>query len=130
MALARIVEQQKGLFTVVDGQNEWLAEPSGRLLYEARGAEDLPVVGDWVQINVGGPSDRLQILSILPRKTLIARRATGHDHEAQLLPANDDHIYVVSSLNHDLNPRRLDRYRALIRQSGAKGTLLLTKSGL
>jgi len=128
--LARVIEQQKGLFKLANEQHEWWAEPSGRLLYEARGAEDLPVVGDWVQANAGGPADRLQILSVLPRKTLIARRAIGRDHEAQLLAANVDHIFVVSSLNHDLNPKRLDRYRALVRQSGAQGTLLLTKSDL
>ncbi|HYX31765.1 MAG TPA: ribosome small subunit-dependent GTPase A [Oligoflexus sp.] len=128
--LARVTEQQKGLFKVTGESQEWWAEPSGRLMFEARGAEDLPVVGDWVQVSVGGPNDRLQILAILPRKTLIARRAISQDHEAQLLAANVDHIFVVSSLNYDLNPKRLDRYRALVRQAGAAGTLLLTKSDL
>jgi ribosome biogenesis GTPase len=128
--LARVIEQQKGLYKVAGEDQEWWAEPSGRLLFEAQGAEDLPVVGDWVEVSIGGPNDRLQILAVLPRKTLIARRAIGRDHEAQLLAANVDHIFVVSSLNHELNPKRLDRYRALVRQSGATGTLLLTKSDL
>ncbi len=128
--LARVIEQQKGLYKVANEHHEWWAEPSGRLLYEALGAEDLPVVGDWVQVSVGGPDDRLQILELMPRKTLIARRAVGQDREVQLLAANVDHIFVVSSLNHDLNAKRLDRYRALVRQSGASGTLLLTKSDL
>lgn len=128
--IARVIEQQKGLYKVSGEDHEWWAEPSGRLLYEALGAEDLPVVGDWVQVSVGSPDDRLQILAVLPRKTLIARRAIGPGHEAQLLAANVDQIFVVSSLNHDLNAKRLDRYRALVRQSGAAGTLLLTKSDL
>ncbi len=128
--LARVIEQQKGLFKVAGEVGEWWAEPSGRLLYEAQGAEDLPVIGDWVQVTAGSPHDRLQILAVLPRKTLIARRAIAKDNEAQLLAANVDHIFVVSSLNHDLNAKRLDRYRALVRQSGATGTLLLTKADL
>jgi ribosome biogenesis GTPase len=128
--LVRVVEQQKGLYKVAGEKQEWWAEPSGRMLHEAQGSEDLPVVGDWLFVSAGGADDRLQILEILPRKTLIARRAIGQDHEAQLLAANVDHIFVVSSLNHDLNPKRLDRYRALVRQSGASGTLLLTKSDL
>jgi ribosome biogenesis GTPase len=128
--LARVIEQQKGLYKVAGEKQEWWAEPSGRMLHEARGAEDLPVVGDWLLVSAGGPYDRLQILELLPRKSLIARRAIGQDHEAQLLAANVDHIFVVSSLNHELNPKRLDRYRALVRQSGANGTLLLTKSDL
>jgi ribosome biogenesis GTPase len=127
---ARVIEQQKGLYKVASENQDWWAEPSGRLLFEAQGATDLPVVGDWVEVTLGGPGDRLQILAILPRKTLIARRAIGEGHEAQLLAANVDHIFVVSSLNHDLNAKRLDRYRALVRQSGAAGTLLLTKADL
>ncbi|WP_176736740.1 ribosome small subunit-dependent GTPase A [Oligoflexus tunisiensis] len=128
--VVRVIEQQKNLYKVSDTEHEWWAEPGGRFFHEVRGPEDLPVVGDWVQVNRGAPHDRLQILALLPRKTLLARRAIGKDHEAQLLAANVDHIFVVTSLNHDLNPKRLDRYRALVHQSGAAGTLLLTKSDL
>jgi len=100
------------------------------MIYATGAVQDLPVIGDWVVVTRGGSGDRLQIQAVLPRKSLLARRAIESDHEAQLLAANVDHVFVVSSLNHDLNPRRLERYRVLVDQSGTDGTLLLTKTDL
>lgn len=132
--IARVIEQQKGLLKL-DGQQgelrgEWWAEISGKLYHEARGAEDLPVVGDWVLATSGGFQDRLQIQSLLPRQSLIKRRAIGSENDAQLLAANVDHIFIVTSLNQDLRLNRLDRYRALAEQSGVAATLVLSKSDL
>lgn len=132
--VARVIEQQKGLLKIAGEQagmnGEWWAEPSGRLHHEAEGAEDLPVVGDWVLATAGSLGDRLQILKVLPRQSLLKRRAIGGENDAQLLAANVDHIFIVSSLNQDLNLNRLDRFRALADQSGVGATLLLTKSDL
>lgn len=134
LTLARVSEQQRNLFRIQGFQNnqaiEWWAEVAGKLYFEVRESRDLPTVGDWVLATPGSAQDRLQILRILPRKSLIERRAIGQGTDSQLLAANVDHIFVVSSLNQDLNLSRLERYRSLIAQVGVPSTLLLTKADL
>jgi ribosome biogenesis GTPase len=44
--------------------------------------------------------------------------------------ANVDTLFVTTSLNADLNPRRLERYVAMARESGADPVVLLTKEDL
>src|SRR5688572_25756235 len=70
LRVARIVEQQRGLYTV-DGEFEGLAEVSGRLRHEAVGAADLPVVGDWVLVAGGSDTDRAIIQTRLQRRSTI-----------------------------------------------------------
>jgi ribosome biogenesis GTPase len=41
-----------------------------------------------------------------------------------------DNVLLVNSLNRDLNPRRIERYLSLARESGARPVLLLTKADL
>jgi ribosome biogenesis GTPase len=48
----------------------------------------------------------------------------------QIVAANVDTLFVATSLNSDLNPRRLERYVAMGRESGAEPVVLLTKSDL
>ena len=50
--------------------------------------------------------------------------------DEQVLAANVDNVLLVNSLNRDLNPRRIERYLALARESGARPVLLLTKADL
>ena len=44
------------------------------------------------------------------------------------LPANVDLALLVSSLNQDLNPRRIERYLAVAWESGANPVIVLTKA--
>src|SRR5262249_49726372 len=50
--------------------------------------------------------------------------------DEQVLAANIDTVFLVNSLNEDLNPRRIERYLALAWESGARPVLLLTKADL
>jgi ribosome biogenesis GTPase len=65
---------------------------------------------------------------LLPRKTAFIRRAAGSEDRPQVVASNIDLAFLVSSLNGDFNPRRLERYLAITRESGAKPVILLTKS--
>jgi ribosome biogenesis GTPase len=68
--------------------------------------------------------------AVLPRRTAFVRRAADSVQTAQVIAANIDVAFVVSSMNADLNPRRLERYLAAAWQSGARPVVLLTKSDL
>jgi ribosome biogenesis GTPase / thiamine phosphate phosphatase len=128
-APARVISQQRGEWLLAGEFGEWSAKLTGRLRHEARmGA--LPAVGDWVGCTTplgGGPA---RIDAVLPRKSAFQRRAAGSRVGSQTVAANVDTLFITSSLNADLNPRRLERYVTMARESGAASVLLLTKDDL
>jgi ribosome biogenesis GTPase len=83
-------------------------------------------VGDWVLLHA--TSQRLD--RRLERKSCFKRRAPGTDRSEQLIAANVDTLFVVSSCNHDFNEARLERYLAIARQSQVMVVIVLTKSDL
>lgn len=93
-------------------------------------AADLPpdglAVGDWVLI--ARATGRLA--RVLERKSLLQRRAAGTGRAAQLIAANLDILFVVSSCNADFNLARLERYLALARKAGVPPVVVLTKADL
>ena len=81
-------------------------------------------VGDWAL------SDGARLLRLLDRRTCLARRAAGTDAARQLIAANVDTLFVVTSCNADFNPARLERYLALAKGAGVEPVILLTKADL
>jgi ribosome biogenesis GTPase len=57
------------------------------------------------------------------------RRELSDDGE-QVVAANVDVVFVVMGLDRDYNPRRLERYLLMARESGAAPVILLTKPDL
>lgn len=91
----------------------------------------VPVVGDWVLVAPGPmPADPLSISAVLPRRSSLDRGAAGSETARQVLAANVDVVWVVAGLDAPLNPRRLERYLAVVWESGAVPHLVLTKSDL
>ncbi|KJS16808.1 MAG: GTP-binding protein EngC [Hoeflea sp. BRH_c9] len=83
-------------------------------------------VGDWLLLNHDLPSSS----QLLERKSLIKRRAAGHDRSIQLIAANIDTAFIVTSCNLDFNVARLERYIALAFDAGVTPVILLTKADL
>jgi ribosome biogenesis GTPase len=83
-------------------------------------------VGDWLLINHELPSSS----RLLERKSVIKRRAAGHDVSVQLIAANIDTAFIVTSCNADFNVARLERYVALAFEAGVTPVILLTKADL
>ena len=124
---------------------ERLARVSGRLRHAASGRADFPAVGDWVAIETpdgGGDasaSARLtsasyggtsRIRAVLPRTSRFSRRAAGNPTEEQVVAANIDIVFLVSGLDNDFNPRRIERYLVTAWESGASPVILLNKADL
>lgn len=124
----RIIVQQRDGYQVVTDQGEMRAKVSGRLMHEAREVGH-PAVGDWVALSLNLMERTATIHAILPRHTAFVRRA-AHLRRPQVLGANIDVAFVVTSMNADLNPRRIERYLAAAWQSGARPVVVLTKSDL
>lgn len=83
-------------------------------------------VGDWLLFNKDSPKDS----ALLERKSLFKRRAPGTDRQLQLIAANIDTVFIVSSCNHDFNIARLERYIALAFEAQVDPVIILTKSDL
>jgi ribosome biogenesis GTPase len=129
--VGRILEERKNCYVLFteDGR-EVLASVAGKLQYEASGRGGLPAVGDWVCGSVRPEEGRATIHRVLERRTKISRKGAGSVTDEQVLAANIDTVFLVTSLNQDLNPRRIERYLALACESGALPVVLLTKADL
>jgi len=126
----RIIAQHRGSYNVMSELGELRAEVSGRMRHEALGPQNLPAVGDWVALAIRGAHEAGTIHDILPRRTKFSRKVAGVETEEQVLAANIDTIFVIASLNAELNARRIERYLALGWQSGAMPVVVLTKADM
>lgn len=83
-------------------------------------------VGDWFLFEQDTPAKSV----LLERKSLFKRRAAGHDRRIQMIAANVDTAFVVTSCNQDFNIARLERYIALALDADVTPVILLTKTDL
>ncbi len=123
-----IVQQREAPLVVTDG-GTLSARLSGRLRHEAREAGH-PAAGDWVALSANAAEGTATIHAVLPRRTAFVRRAADSVQTLQVIAANIDVVFVVTSMNADLNPRRLERFLAAAWQSGARPVVVLTKADL
>jgi ribosome biogenesis GTPase / thiamine phosphate phosphatase len=89
----------------------------------------LPAVGDWVALS-RDDSGTYTIHVILPRKSKISRKDAGRVTGEQVIATNVDVAFIVTSLNKDLNLRRLERYLAIARQSEVEPVIVLNKADI
>ncbi|TQV82203.1 ribosome small subunit-dependent GTPase A [Denitrobaculum tricleocarpae] len=83
-------------------------------------------VGDWLLLDSKLPASS----RLLERKSLLKRRAPGTDRQLQLIAANIDTAFIVSSCNQDFNIARLERYVALAFEAEITPVIVLTKADL
>ena len=125
----RIIVQQREANLVATDAGTLSARLSGRLRHEAREAGH-PAAGDWVALSISDGEDKATLHAVLPRRTAFVRRAADSVQTLQVIAANIDVVFVVTSMNADLNPRRLERFLAAAWQSGARPVVVLTKADL
>lgn len=121
---ARVLQAQRGMYHLQGESSSGVGELSGRFWHQATASQDFPTVGDWVVI--GGELSPV-IHQVLPRKSLFSRMAPGSRTEEQLIAANVDTVFLVSGLDQDFNPRRIERYLLLAAEGGAEPVVVLNK---
>jgi ribosome biogenesis GTPase / thiamine phosphate phosphatase len=126
----RVASEYKHYYCVYSGSGKVLGEIAGRLRHEALDQGDLPVVGDWVVIRPSQESDKVTIHAVLPRKSKFMRKMAGVRTEPQIVGSNIDTVFLITSLNEDFNPRRVERYLIVAWESGARPIIILSKSDL
>ena len=127
---ARVGLEHTHIYRVLTGREEWLARVAGRLRHEAAGRADFPAVGDWVAVEPAAQSGDARIKAVLPRSSRFSRKVAGDATEEQVVAANIDSVFIVGGLDHDFNPRRLERYLLVASESGATPVIVLNKADL
>ncbi|HEY0212226.1 MAG TPA: ribosome small subunit-dependent GTPase A [Paenirhodobacter sp.] len=94
-----------------------------RLMLPDRANTSDYAVGDWVLV----APDTHMLTRRLDRNALLQRRTEG-SRAPQLIAANVDTLFIVTSCNDDLNPARLERYLALANEAGTRPVIVLTKA--
>ncbi len=127
---ARVALEHTHVYRVFTESGEWLARVSGRLRHQALKRADFPAVGDWVAIEPPADGADARIRAVLPRSSRFSRRAAGDPTEEQIVAANIDTVFLVSGLDGDFNPRRIERYLVVAWDSGATPVIVLNKADL
>ncbi len=83
-------------------------------------------VGDWVTFE----PERRTILVILDRRSTLSRKMAGSESAKQLIAANVDTLFIVTSCNADFNVARLERYLTLAASGDIIPVIVLTKADL
>lgn len=124
LAPARVFEvHRSGLKLVFEGGE--MDVPLGGRWFQGS-PEDRPTVGDWVLLDrSSGAIERL-----LERKSLLKRMSVSRPGDIQLIAANVDVLFLVSSCNEEFNLSRMERYLALALEAGVQPVIVLTKADL
>jgi ribosome biogenesis GTPase len=125
---ARVIAEHRTGYQVQTERAECFARIAGKLRHEAACPSDLPAVGDWVVAQSVG--DEAILHRVLPRKSKFSRKVAGERTSEQVVAANVDIVWIVSSLDLDFSLRRIERYLTLAWESGASPVIVLTKSDL
>lgn len=127
---ARVSLEHRNYYELYTELGELTAEKSGKLFYISESSTDLPAVGDWVVIKPIEKEKKAVITAVLPRRSKFSRKKAGITTEEQIVAANVDCVFVMSSLNQDLNLRRIDRYLTLAWDNNIKPVIILSKADL
>jgi ribosome biogenesis GTPase / thiamine phosphate phosphatase len=132
--IGRVTLEHTHLYKVITEHGELQAEVSGRIRGKAEGRlgrrDEFPAVGDWVLLREYPEERKAVIHGILPRKSKFSRKVAGKGTFEQIVAANNDVVFILSSLNNEFNLRRIERYLAFAWESNANPVIVLTKADL
>ncbi|MBD3217365.1 MAG: ribosome small subunit-dependent GTPase A [candidate division Zixibacteria bacterium] len=126
----RVSQEHKSRYVILGENGELSAEISGKFRHDALSKGDFPAVGDWVAASPRPEEGTATIHAVLPRKSGFSRKAAGRVTEEQIVAANIDTVFLVSGLDYDFNPRRIERYIAISWECGANPVIILNKTDL
>lgn len=125
----RVVAEHKERYIVRTNSGEFEAEITGNLRFSAQSREDFPAVGDWVSLTVYD-ADFAVIHHIMPRFSVIKRKAAGSSDEIQIIAANIDFAFLVQAVDRDFNINRLERYLTICYSAKVSPVIILIKTDL
>jgi len=128
--LARISSVNKGSYLVRNEDGEVLSELAGEFIFSAESKLHYPVVGDWSFVQYYNDNTLAIIYDLLPRKTILRRKAAGRKIDYQMIASNIDKAFIIQSCEFNFNIRRLERYLVMVNDGHIDPVILLSKSDL
>ncbi|MEJ5363094.1 MAG: ribosome small subunit-dependent GTPase A [Spirochaetota bacterium] len=127
--IGRIITEHKERYVVNSAHGEYDAEITGNLRFTATGREDFPAVGNWVALTIVDNYFAI-IHAILPRFSMISRKAIDKQGHKQIIATNVDYAFIVQAVDRDFNINRLERYLTICYTSKVTPLIILTKTDL
>ncbi len=130
--IGRITVENKTNFGIATEYGELAGLVMGKFRKSAQSVTEFPKVGDWIKFEKLQGEDKAVIKEILPRASVIARKAAGEGvrKKPQIIATNIDIVFIVAGMDQDFNLPLLERYLHMAQQGGAKPVLVLNKADL
>ncbi len=125
---ARVTRQDLNRYHLITESGETQAVLPGRMRSYSRA--ELPTVGDWVLLAESTGDDPDVIQRTLDRRSKFSRKAAGTETEEQVIAANIDTVFIVTGLDDNFNPSRIERYLVLAWDSGTNPVIVMNKTDL
>ncbi len=122
---ARVIAVQRSGLAISPAVGEFREVAIGGRWYQLT-PEERPTVGDWLLID---PADGA-LAALLERTSLIKRLSPGGTGEVQLIAANIDTAFIVTSCNEDFSASRLERYMSAVLDADIQPVIVITKTDL
>ena len=122
--LLRVTEVHRNGVVVHDGHGEQGARILPRVRSALADEGSALVVGDWALVTRDPHGEAWIVAQVPPLSHLVRRDGDGHRHP---VASNVDTALLVMGLDDDFNPRRLERYLALVSGGAIVPVVVLTK---
>jgi len=129
-SVARVTAVDRDQYLVRNETGEVRAELSGRHAFSAESGVGYPTVGDWAFVQYYDAGTLAIIDGLLPRKSVLRRKAAGRKIDYQMIASNIDAAFVMQSCDSNFNLRRLERYLVMATDGSIEPILLLSKTDL
>lgn len=126
---ARITEAHRDTYMAVTEFGIGRARLKASIFYNEENYVQFPAVGDFVMLLFNPHGDHL-IYRVMNRKTCFTRQSPEKGRGEQVVSANFNWVFIMTSLNHEFSPGRLLRYATMVFQSGGTPVIILTKIDL
>ncbi len=120
----RVMAVHRGHLILSNGDTEIQFAVSGKMLTADRLAQ--ATIGDWLLLS----NEEQKFIRQLDRKSLFKRKAAGTANIHQLVAANINTLFIVSSCNDEFNLARIERYLSVAYEAGVEPVIILTKADL
>ncbi|MGY8958682.1 MAG: ribosome small subunit-dependent GTPase A [Alphaproteobacteria bacterium] len=121
--LARVIAVHRGALHIAGPDVEIMIPPYRS---DPDDSTTSAAVGDWLLVDLKTHQPKL----LLARNSLLKRRSAGEGRDVQLIAANVDTLFIVTSCNQEFNIARLERYLALAYEAQVAPVIVLTKPDL
>ncbi|UOR13039.1 ribosome small subunit-dependent GTPase A [Halobacillus amylolyticus] len=127
--IGRITRAAQDIYTVRTETDSYTSTVSGKFRHDAEVSHIWPAIGDWV-VYEPYDQDKARIHKVLNRRTVLSRKAAGTGNDEQIIAANVDAVFIVTSLVKEFNVQRIERYVMQVYESGARPAIVCTKQDL